>query len=182
MLKEFIEGYKDAGAIFKSLNQTSDIKPHSSGGDFLHFRLSWLMYIAPDFQATPERSSIFSKFHLAEQRIPGVLVNGLASFNFSLVGVFPEPLDSSGDLGYAVFTNRIAAISAAGIISTAVEEHFARDCAQIGYMYIELELSECLGSYTAPAMVVKKKILLNQGFDCVREMEEIIDVSNELAF
>lgn len=184
MIKEFINGFSDAGKVFERLDQIEETAPAPAPkvNSEIHYRLSWVLYLTTDFGVVPARASVFSKFHSSEQRIPELFTSVLAPYQPSIEGVFAEPTSPSEDLGYLVFTDQVTAIAVAGRLSTEIEAQFGKGIEQTGYMYGELELAECGGSYTAPAMSVKKEVLLNPGFDGARQAEEIITVSEDLVF
>lgn len=184
MIKEFINGFEAAGKVFERFNQAEEMMPVTEPElkNEKHYRLSWLLYLTTDFGVVPERVSFFSKFHSSEQRIPEIFASVLAPYQLSIEGVFAEPTSPSEDLGYLVFTDQVTAISVAGRLSTAIETQFAKGIEQTGYMYGELELTECCGLYTTPAMSVKREVLLNPGFDGTRQVEEIIILSEDHVF
>lgn len=194
MLKEFVQGYKEADRVFDG----SAVKPETPSGRAKagsppvaaapekHYRLFWLMYLAPDSPIVPASADLYSKYHSATVRIPSVLVSALMSdqaARSTVAGVFPEPLAPSEDLGYLVFHEEAAATAAVAKIARAVESSFAGGSELSGYLYAELELSECLGAADAPAMTVKTKVLLNPAFDCVpTKTDEIIEIAADLIF
>lgn len=182
MLKEFIEGYNEAGKTVERL--VGDPQPEKSfvsvTEEIITYRLSWLFYFAPEsHEVAPARVPYFSKFHAQAHRIPLSISEILASFGDSIVGVFPEPVSPSEDLGYVVFNEEVDAISVAGRLSKSIENSFSSGPEATGYLYAEIELSACAGTLTAPAMTAKKEILLNVGFDCVRRDRDVIEATSE---
>lgn len=180
MLKEFKNGFEDAGKIFERLTQPEETAPKVKSE--LHYRLSWVLYLTSDFGVVPERTAFFSKFHSSEQRIPELFASVLTPYQSNIEGVFPEPTSPNEDLGYLVFTDQVTAIAVVGRLSTEIEAQFGKGIEHTGYMYGELELTECRGAYTAPAMAVKREVLLNPGFDGVRQAEDVIIVPDDLVF
>lgn len=183
MIKEFFQGFNDAGQVFNEPTEnTQSPEPRVIEETMpLHYRLAWVIYLALDSETTPVRAPLFSKFHSVEQRVPELLAPVLTDAGKSIDGVFPEQLSPNEDLGYVVFHDRIDAVSTAGRLASSIERQFECGSDKSGYMYAELELSVCEGELTALAMTVKKAVLLNPAFDCVKKVDDVIDTSSEFA-
>lgn len=183
MINEFIKGFNDAGQFFNEPTEnTKSPEPRKTAETAsLHYRLSWVIYLALDSETTPVRAPLFSKFHSLEQRVPELLAPVLTDAGKCIDGVFPEQLSPNEDLGYVVFHDRNDAVATAGRLASSIERQFESGSDKSGYMYAELELSACEGELTALAMNVKTAVLLNPGFDCVKKVDDVIDTSSEFA-
>lgn len=177
MLKELSKGFEDGADIIDRLlgmvKETDE--PPAVTDEVVSYRICWLFYISPDFVVAPERRPVFSKFHSSAQRVPEILVETLEVFSAGLEGLFPEPISASEDLGYAVFSDRYAALAALDQLKLRLDGIFADAGSEFAYQYAEFELSECAGALTLPATVAKREILANFGIDAVVVKHEAFD-------